>query len=621
MRDKGPGGMRSLIRLRWTLARELVKVGWGMFTLLIVVAIVLPPVMSGVMTVGTGVVVGSVTQVADEGFGSPAGRRLTVAIVIIGVIYTVQVCITPLLATLTDLLGRRMEGALRARVMQAVLVPPGVAHLERPDLLDRVELAQSIGLGEVRPRAAIVAATKKYSGQLRGLVACALLFPFAWWAPLVVAAAVLFIRRAFARKMRGSVELTALNANSLRRSGYYRDLALTAPAAKETRIFGLHQWVVDRFVGEWKDAMDVVWRHRARGNTLVWVSIFTMAGVYLGVFLMIGRAAAAGEISLTATTVYLMATFGIGGIADSGNDAKLDKATWPMLATNELEREVYLPDNQMGGDRPATELPRSGIRFEGVRFTYPGRSTEVFTGLDLEIPSGRSLAIVGENGAGKTTLVKLLARLYDPSGGRITVDGVDLRELEPQSWARRVAAIFQDYVRYQLPVTDNIGFGAVHRAGDTAALRESARMAGATEVIDELPHGWDTILSREFENGVDLSGGQWQKIALARALFALSAGAGILVLDEPTAHLDARAEADFFNSFLDLTAGKTAIVISHHFSTVRRADRIVVIDDGQVIEEGSHDELMAAGGKYATMFALQAARFSSEPQMAGSRDA
>jgi ATP-binding cassette subfamily B protein len=220
--------------------------------------------------------------------------------------------------------------------------------------------------------------------------------------------------------------------------------------------------------------------------------------------------------------------------------------------------------------------------------------------------------VVGGNGAGKTTLVKLLARLYEPTGGRITVDGVDLRDLDPVAWQRRVAAIFQDFVPYKLTAADNVAFGALHVPRTPERLDRAAAAAGAAGVVARLPHGWDTVLSRQFEGGTDLSGGEWQRLALARAVYAVHAGAGVLVLDEPTAALDVRGEAEVYDRFLELTRGLTTIVVSHRFSTVRRADRIVVIEGGRVVEDGSHDDLVAAGGRYAVMYELQAARFRAD---------
>ncbi len=294
-----------------------------------------------------------------------------------------------------------------------------------------------------------------------------------------------------------------------------------------------------------------------------------------------------------------------------GDDITIEEGAAVVQKTAELEAAVESDERlRLRGVQPPPEsAPRQEIRLEGVRFRYPGREDDVLSGLDLVIPAGRSLAIVGDNGAGKTTLVKLLARFYDPSEGRLLVDGVDLRDLDQTAWQRRLAAVFQDFVRYPLTAIENIGFGAPYGPDHEVA----ARRAGALALIEALPNRWDTLLSREFEGGVDLSGGEWQRLALARALFAATrTGGGLLILDEPTAHLDARAEAGFYDSFFDVTAGCTTIVISHRFSTVRRAQRIVVLDGGRVAETGTHEELLAAGGRYAHMFELQASRFAAD---------
>jgi ATP-binding cassette subfamily B protein len=261
------------------------------------------------------------------------------------------------------------------------------------------------------------------------------------------------------------------------------------------------------------------------------------------------------------------------------------------------------------GKRVPEDMPREGMRFEAVEFRYPGLDRAVLSGLDLDIPAGRSLAIVGENGAGKTTLVKLICRLYEPTGGSIGVDGAALAEFDPIEWHGRVAAIFQDFARYHMSARDNVAMGAPGHAGNAEKLRAAASRAGALDLIESLPRGWDTVLSREYAGGVDLSGGQWQRIALARAMFAVEAGARVLILDEPTASLDVRAEAELYDRFLEITEGLTTILISHRFSTVRRADRIVVLEGGRVAEAGSHEELMSEGGRYAAMFRVQAERF------------
>src|SRR5262245_59136969 len=253
------------------------------------------------------------------------------------------------------------------------------------------------------------------------------------------------------------------------------------------------------------------------------------------------------------------------------------------------------------GHRPATTLPSREIRFRNITFAYPG-GPNVLDGLDLTIPAGSSLAIVGQNGAGKTTLAKLLCRLYDPQHGAIEVDEIDIRDLDLTSWRSRLAAVFQDFIRLELSLRDNVAPGG---ASDDA-VREALEGAGAANLAS-----LDTVLARGYQGGTDLSGGQWQRVALARALCAVKMGAGVVLLDEPTAQLDVRGEAEIFERILAATRSCTTILISHRFSTVRHVDRIAVVENGVVAELGSHDELMAQRGRYWTMFTLQAQRFAA----------
>jgi ATP-binding cassette subfamily B protein len=266
-----------------------------------------------------------------------------------------------------------------------------------------------------------------------------------------------------------------------------------------------------------------------------------------------------------------------------------------------------------GHSADLSRAPQQEIRFENVSFHYPGADREVLSGLDLTIGAHEALAIVGVNGAGKSTLVKLLAGAYAPTGGRILVDGIDLATIDGNSlaiWQRRIATIVQDFLQLPLSARDNVSFGAVANATeDDALIDTAAERAGARDVIDRLPAGWDTRLDKSYDGGVDLSGGEWQRIALARALRAVDAGASVLVLDEPAAALDVRSEAALVDRYLELTAGIASVIISHRFSVVRDADRICVLGDGRILESGRHQELIAAGGHYATMFTLQASRY------------
>lgn len=263
--------------------------------------------------------------------------------------------------------------------------------------------------------------------------------------------------------------------------------------------------------------------------------------------------------------------------------------------------------NEAGTLRSGTvdpdRLPEREIRFRDVCFAYPNSpegTRRVLEGFDLTIPAGTSLAIVGRNGAGKTTLAKLLCRLYDPQAGSIEVDGVDIREFDLERWRSRVTAVFQDFIKFELPLRDNVAPRGAPDEEIVAALAS----AGADQLA-----GLGTILARGYEGGTDLSGGQWQRVALARALCAVRLGAGVVLLDEPTAQLDGRGEAEIFDRILEATRQCTTILISHRFSTVRHADRICVLEDGAVVELGTHEELMALGGRYRTMFDLQAQRF------------
>jgi ABC-type multidrug transport system fused ATPase/permease subunit len=289
-------------------------------------------------------------------------------------------------------------------------------------------------------------------------------------------------------------------------------------------------------------------------------------------------------------------------IAFGGLNWALDGAAAPVAAVLRLgERTAEVGRLDSRGDRSASGLPAVGISLRDVGFGYPRAGRPVFEHLDLEIPAGSSLAIVGRNGAGKTTLAKLLCRLYDPTSGAIEIDGIDLRDLDVDSWRSRVTAVFQDFVRLELPLRDNVAPAGAPDEDIWAALAD----AGAGALAD-----LDTPLSKQYAGGVDLSGGQWQRIALARALCAVRRGAGLVLLDEPTAQLDVRGEAAIFERVLRATQDATTVLVSHRFSTVRQADRICVVERGRVVEQGSHVELMAAAGRYRTMFDLQAQRFA-----------
>jgi len=345
-----------------------------------------------------------------------------------------------------------------------------------------------------------------------------------------------------------------------------------------------------------------------------------MAKVAAGVPMLwlVADAALDGRISLTALAIYAPATLAVLQLGYMGDaNTYLSQASHLAGKAREIEARLAAVGSSLApvhgrsdaGARDASHLPRECIRFDEVSFRYPGTTHEVLSKLDLSIPVGRSLAIVGENGAGKTTIIKLLCRLYEPTSGSITVDGHSLVDLDLEAWRRRIGVIFQDFVRWELSLAENLRFGARADGPDREVLERALTAAGGEDLLTDSEDRWGIPLSRGFEGGTDLSGGQWQKVALARALAAVHRGAGVLVLDEPTASLDVRAEAAVFERLLAASSGITTILVSHRFNTVRRADQIAVVAGGRVTELGSHAELAERGGSYASMYRLQANRF------------
>jgi len=606
--------MRERIRFRLAVLRVFPYAG----KLLVPAALIqlfsaLAPVA---FIVATSAIVGRVPAAVREGVGSPEWRSLRNALIVAGILFVAQQMIGPLQFLLGQNLAWRIEDQLRERAAIASFGPVGVAALEEPEtfdtLADLADVRRGTGFG---PGWSVGATLMLGSIYLQWALAAILIgVVYAWWAALLLAAGSLAmritIRTGFGRHSRYEATFAAAR----RRRDYYRDLITSGAAGKEVRIFGLLDWLVRRYRDHAAAALHPVWRSRRRniyGSYLraspAWIVLCGIA--------TIGAARAAahgsmtiGELAYVLQGIMLMGTL---GTYIKGVDHETEHAVTAFLGLERLEQKVADEQRSVTGRIDAAGRPRSEIRFDDVTFGYAEGSRLVLRGLDLTIEAGKSLAIVGLNGAGKTTLVKLLARLYEPQSGRILVDGVPLTEYPVRDWRRRMAAIFQDFVHYELPVRENVGFGAVELAHDDERIRAVLDRAGALDLVDELPHGLDTILSREYQDGADLSGGQWQRVAIARALMAVEGGAGVLVLDEPTAALDVRAEARFFDRFLQLTEGLTTILISHRFSTVRRADRIVVLDEGRVTEDGTHAELLAANGWYAELFHLQAARFQS----------
>lgn len=339
---------------------------------------------------------------------------------------------------------------------------------------------------------------------------------------------------------------------------------------------------------------------------MLW-SLLLVVTANVAVFWSLADDAASGQLSLGEVVVFAQTAVGTSLIAFGGLSFALDGAAAPVAAVLRLEPAMAETGALPAGARPAAGAPTREIRFRDLTFAYPGGSP-VLEHLDLTVPAGSSLAIVGRNGTGKTTLAKLLCRHYDPQAGTIEVDGIDLRDFAIDAWRARVTAVFQDFIRFEQSLRDNVAPGGA----PDETVRAALEAAGAGTLAD-----LDTVLARGYDGGTDLSGGQWQRIALARALCAVRLGAGLVLLDEPTAQLDVRGESEIFDRILTATRECTTILISHRFSTVRHADRICVLEGGRVVELGTHDELMALDGRYRTMYDLQAERFSATEDEGG----
>jgi ATP-binding cassette subfamily B protein len=590
---------RALATLHWSASRwRLVAVGG-----LTVIRGLLPIAM--ILAIGS--LVGAVPGAVAHGFNSSDGTQALWGLVAVAAAF--------LLEGVSDALGQYAHAALSSRfviavhetVVTAAAVPAGIAPLEDPEIAGQLSAVEEFQ-NSWSFRSAMWSLQGWAVQRIQGIAAFIILLGFRWWAPLLMLAAWRVSLWAILNWVMRGTEISQIESSmGLRRARYFRGLAVDAPAAKEVRVFGLGDWLGQQYTQTWLGSMGELWRVRREGTRRIILAGAVLAlahGVVLG---LLGRAAFLGDISPSKLAVFALAVFttqclGAAGDYQWGLIQQLQGSQRVMALVARL-REFRSPPDASG---PTTAGPMT-ISLTDVRFTYPGRDMPTLDGLRLTIPAGQSVAVVGENGAGKTTLIKLLCGLYDVDSGLIKLD----RITDPGQARRKIGVIFQDFVHYQLPLRDNVGFGCLPLTDDAEALGQALNDAGGGDLPPALPAGWDTVLDRSYDNGADLSGGQWQKVALARALMAVQGGAGLLILDEPTANLDIRAEAELFNRFLQLTRNVTTILVSHRLSSVRHADRIVVIADGRVAEDGTHEELLSRGGRYASMYTLQAERFAS----------
>jgi ABC-type multidrug transport system fused ATPase/permease subunit len=503
-----------------------------------------------------------------------------------------------------------IDGAHRTRILLAVAKRGRIAALETPDAQEllRWARAEPSNWTERTPGAGTMALLR-LGGTCVGLaVSCVVLAMCAWWlVPLLLIPSLVWTLLAALRRLR-AIRLWRTGIPDLIQAHLWERVVISAGEAKELRIYGLSAWLPERITKHVVAGLSSTWRvERAAGwRHLILVGLPAIVGCGL-----LAGVTAHGKESAGWLAAGLAAALAVGhGTVLSDDLHSVLASTESFIGSERLFGildEDGVPAGReprgRGGDRP----PR--VRFEDVSFRYPGSPQTVVDGLNLDIWPGEFLAVVGANGAGKSTLLKLLCGLYRPTSGRIVVDGADLRTLPVEEWWHRISVVFQDFVRYPMSLAFNVSAG---RSGDAATLAWARSATGLDTVVDRLPRGWETPLSRKRRGGVDLSGGQWQRVALARAFFAIRHGARLVVLDEPTAHLDVRAEIDVFNRLAAHRGEMTVVLISHRLSTVRHADRIVVLDRGRIVESGNHDELMKSGGLYMHMFTVQANRFTGD---------
>lgn len=537
-----------------------------------------------------------------------SSEGISFALLILGVLFIFLNGTNSFVNTMSANIGAKTAEYLHEKLMHACMKPEGIAHLENSEIVSRLEAARDFDLG-ITGAPLVVAVPKvgaRVSGIINGIFLSLILFQFQWWAPIVLSGAWLsthFFLRNTSQINHSYSPGVVLEQRQVR---YDYELMVNASAAKEVRIFGLSKWLYDSFLHRRLEVFNRAWKERDFNlGKVAFCTVIIIAANVL-VFGSLASASITGELDYAWLVIFIQASVGVAQLSYE-DDYFVRTAGKPIpLVLDILNKIEQLPDRVISGTQSAEGELHKGIRFENVSFNYPLSEKAVFKGLNLDIEPGTSLAVVGRNGAGKTTLIKLLGRLYNPTEGSIKVGAVNIAELDLNSWRKQLAFVFQDFIRYDWTLRDNVDPDS---NVDDDFILSCLSSAGADNLTD-----LDSVMSRSYENGAELSGGQWQRIAIARAFAKIRKGAKLVILDEPTAKLDIKAEEQIFNQLLAETQGLTRIIISHRFSTVRKADKICVLDEGEIIETGTHDELMAYDSQYKKMFEIQSSRFKTEEE-------
>jgi len=534
--------------------------------------------------------------------GRPTDRGLIWKLLIIELLLAVGADILGRVISLVDnLLGNRFNNYISLRLMLHA-ASLDLVSFEDPVFYDKMERTRRSGLD--RLLASLASMAQQFLTLLSMLSAVLLLYP---WLLLLLVVSTLPVFLGETRFALLNYAMLYRYAPERRELEYLRYLGASRESAKEIKIFGLGDYLADRFRALFERFYQENRKLATQRSTHGALLNLAPTGAYYVAYALILRRALVGALSIGDLTLTTGAFSRARSIMESLVSGIVSIAEQSLFIKDLFD---FFDSKPAIVSKPfALPIPRpikTGFEFENVSFSYPGSDKKVLDRLSFRFDASEKIALVGENGAGKTTLVKLLARLYEPTEGRILLDGIDLRDYSVEELRHEIGVIFQDYMRYDMLVAENIGFGRIEQLMDEPRIERSAEKSLAAPLIERLPKMYRQMLGRRFEGGVDLSIGQWQKIALARAYMR---DAQILILDEPTASLDARAEFEVYQRFVELTAGKMAILISHRFSTVRMADRILVLEKGLIAEQGSHAELLALRGKYSELFELQAAGY------------
>ena len=542
----------------------------------------------------------AISDTNDQSFGDAVPLLIALALATI-----VMQIMEPIFLLVKSVLGDKMRRYVALLVMETANQHPGIAHFEDPKLHNQLQRVRRV---EGSSADLVIYAFQAGSDFWELLSVALFLSLFYPLAPLLLMLCALPYALAHYRYANLFGIALQLQAPEARKLDYFRNQFLSHDTAKDVRIFGLHDFFFGKYRRIFSRVLGVLWSVRRREFRIL--SLYALLGgaavcvVYVALF----RQTIRGELSVGELTAYASATLLIWTNMSTSlfNFAFMHRVGGFLTHLYDfLKRKPVIKMTPKAFTKKAPRPFQKGIELRNVSFAYPNTDRKILDGISLNIHAGETVAIVGKNGAGKTTLVKLITRMYDPSDGDIHLDNVPVHHYDLDDLRSQMSVVDQSFLKYRLSAQENIGLGNVDRLSELAHIKAAAEKAGA-DFIDQLPNGYETILSRQFEDGTELSGGQWQKIALARAL---TRDAQLLILDEPTAALDVRSEHDIYARFQELTKEKTTVLISHRMSTVRMAERILVLDGGKLIEEGTHEKLMKDNGLYARLYTLQAEHY------------